>query len=162
MARTEMDDDRVIIERRSGGSTMTALLAGMAIGAGLALLFAPASGEETRQLIRRKARRARRLAGDYGRDLRDRAEDLRDRASVLVDDTRARGRDLVDGAREKFEDTISESRRAIRDKRRELSRAVEEGRVAARDARHELEQRLADAQRKSHDGVVPERDVTAD
>ena len=68
----------------------------------------------------------------------------------------------VDGVRDRFEDKVGETRRTIRDKRRELSRAVEEGRAAARDARHELERRLADAQRKPHDGAVPEPDATAE
>jgi gas vesicle protein len=151
MARTHLDDDRVIIERHSG-STMGALLAGIAIGAGIALLFAPQSGADTRQLVRRRAKRARRLAADY-------ATDMRDRASDLVADTRERGRDLVDGARERIEDTIDDTRRTLRDKRRELSRAVEEGRVAARDAKSELERRLADAQRRGHAHPDPDGDA---
>ncbi len=151
MARTDTDDDRVIIERHSG-STVGALLAGMAIGAGLALLFAPQSGTETRQLIRRRAKRARRVAADY-------ATDLRDRASDMVAETRERGRDLVDGARERLEDTVDETRRTLRDKRRELSRAVEEGRAAARDAKSELERRLADAQRRGHEHTSPDGDA---
>ena len=48
------------------------LLLGGLIGAGLALLFAPQSGEETRRLIRR---RTKRLAADA----RDRYDDLKDR-----------------------------------------------------------------------------------
>ena len=46
------------------------LLIGALVGAGIALLVAPSSGEETRRLI---ARRARRLAADA----RDRYEDAR-------------------------------------------------------------------------------------
>lgn len=161
MSRKEFEDDRVIIERHSG-SSMSALLAGMAIGAGLALLFAPQSGEETRQVLRRKARRARRLASNYSEDFKDRALDIRDTAGKLVGRTRERGRELVDDVKEKVEDTIDDTRRTIRDKRRELGRAVEEGRAAARDARHDLEQRLADAQRSASDGPVPGHDATAD
>lgn len=161
MARAEMDDDRVIIERRSD-STMGALLAGIAIGAGLALLFAPASGEETRQAIRRRAKRARRLAAGYATDLRDRAGDLKARASDVVADAKDRGRELVEDARERVEDTLDGTRRSLRDKRRELSRAVEEGRAAARDARSELERRLADAQRRVHEGPAPDGDAEAE
>jgi gas vesicle protein len=99
MARSYDDDDRVVIERRSG-STLLALLAGMAIGAGMALLFAPQSGDEARQILRRKARRVRRVASEYANDLRDRTTDLRDRASHLVDEATARGRELVDDVRD--------------------------------------------------------------
>jgi gas vesicle protein len=37
------------------GNTVIALLAGAAIGAGIGMLFAPASGEETRERIKKKA-----------------------------------------------------------------------------------------------------------
>lgn len=37
-------------------SFLTGLLVGAAVGAGIALLFAPASGDDTRRLIRRRAR----------------------------------------------------------------------------------------------------------
>lgn len=161
MSRKEYEDDRVIIERRSG-SSVSALLAGIAIGAGLALLFAPQSGEETRQVLRRKARRARRLASHYTEDMKERAYDIRDTAGKLVGRTRERGRELVEDVREKVEDTIDDTRRTIREKRRDLGRAVEEGRAAARDARHDLERRLADAQRTASDGPAAERDASAD
>jgi len=44
----------------SGGGFVTGLLLGAAVGAGLALLFAPASGEETRRILRRRTRALRR------------------------------------------------------------------------------------------------------
>ena len=60
MARhEEYDDDRVVIVERDGGSSsMGTFLLGLAIGAGAALLFAPASGEETRARLQEEARRA--------------------------------------------------------------------------------------------------------
>ena len=155
MARKDLDDDRVIIERRSG-SSITALLTGIAIGAGLALIFAPQSGEETRHVLRRKARRARRLAGNYSDDLKDRAYNIRERAGRLVGETRERGRDIVEGARDKIEDTIDDPRRTIRDKRRAPGRAVEEGRAAARDARPHTARRPAVAPRTTNTGAAPD------
>ena len=47
-------------------------LVGALVGAGVALLFAPRSGEETRQAV---ARRAKHLA----RDARDRYDDVKDK-----------------------------------------------------------------------------------
>ncbi|MEO6443839.1 MAG: YtxH domain-containing protein [Gemmatimonadaceae bacterium] len=160
MGRFNKDDDRVIIERATG-STVGMLMAGLAIGAGLALLLAPQSGDETRQIIRRKARKARRVAGGYADDLRDRASEVRDRAGRLVDTTKARGRDMVEHTRDAVDDRIDDTRRAISEKRRELSRAVEEGRAAARDAKEALESRLADAQVSQDDGASPDSGATA-
>lgn len=43
----------------NGGSMVTAFLAGLGIGAVVALLFAPRSGQETRDLLAQKAERAK-------------------------------------------------------------------------------------------------------
>ena len=51
------------------------LLIGVAIGAAVALLYAPKSGEEARGLIGDKASDLRDSASDWGHDLSDRAGD---------------------------------------------------------------------------------------
>ena len=48
------------------------LLIGAGIGAGIALLYAPVSGQETRKLIRRKAEDARDTIVETGGQVRDR------------------------------------------------------------------------------------------
>ena len=51
----DYDDERVVIvEREGNGSGLGALLLGLAIGAGAALLLAPESGEAMRARIRRE------------------------------------------------------------------------------------------------------------
>ena len=56
-----------------GARTFAAgLMIGSLIGAGVALLFAPQSGEDTRRLIRRKAKR-------LATDVRVRYDDVKDR-----------------------------------------------------------------------------------
>ena len=58
MSRNEpLDDDPYVVIEKKGGS-IAPFLVGLAVGAGLALLFAPQSGAETRRYIRRRARRA--------------------------------------------------------------------------------------------------------
>ena len=71
MARyDEYDDDRVVvIERGNGTNGMGTFLLGLAIGAGAALLFAPASGAETRKRLQDEARRA-------GRKMKDMTDEL--------------------------------------------------------------------------------------
>ena len=65
-------EDRMDREGGNGGLRTfgAGLLIGALVGAGIALLVAPSSGEETRRLI---SRRARRLAADA----RDRYDDAR-------------------------------------------------------------------------------------
>jgi gas vesicle protein len=61
-----------------GGTVMLAFLVGALTGAALALLFAPASGEETREYLGQKAREGRaraREAMDQGREAYQRQRD---------------------------------------------------------------------------------------
>ncbi len=67
-------------------------VAGLGVGAGLALLFAPQAGRETRQMLARTAERSR----DY---LSERAEDLKERGRELYD----RGRDVAEDAADLLE-----------------------------------------------------------
>lgn len=56
---------------RQTGAAAAGLFFGLALGAGLALLFAPRAGEETRELIGDRARLLRGRAGERFDDLRD-------------------------------------------------------------------------------------------
>jgi hypothetical protein len=56
------DDARQVVYVERGASSVKALLLGALIGAGLALLYAPQSGEETRRGLRRRMRKVRALA----------------------------------------------------------------------------------------------------
>ena len=75
--------------RESGSDVLMAFLIGGVTGAAMALLFAPRSGEETRELISDAAREGARRA----RDAADRGRELGERAVE-------RGRRLVDEASE--------------------------------------------------------------
>lgn len=62
------------------------LVLGALIGAGMALLFAPQSGEDTRRLLRRRAKRLARDAREGYDDLKDKARELRERARDAISD----------------------------------------------------------------------------
>ena len=55
---------------------VTFFVAGVGIGAAVALLFAPQSGEETRKQIAEKAHEGKDYVASKGRELRKQAEDL--------------------------------------------------------------------------------------
>lgn len=71
-------------EHDGGGSVLLAFLAGAVTGAAVALLFAPAAGDETRQFLADKARESRERALQAAREGRERAvEAVREGRDVL-------------------------------------------------------------------------------
>lgn len=68
----------------NGSSKLVFFLAGMGIGAILALLFAPKSGEETRGFITGKAVVGKDYVAAKGRELRKQAEELVEKSRDLV------------------------------------------------------------------------------
>ncbi len=82
-------------DTQQSGTVLLAFMVGALTGAAGALLFAPASGEETREYLGQKAREGRsraREAVDQGRDLYDRQ---RETVTSAVD----RGREAFQQAR---------------------------------------------------------------
>lgn len=73
-------------EHDTGRGFAAGLLLGALIGAGVALLFAPQSGEDTRRLLRRRARRLASDARDRYDDLKDKVRKARKEAAELISD----------------------------------------------------------------------------
>jgi gas vesicle protein len=124
MRHHDLEEPYIVIERHSGG--VGNLLLGVLIGAGVALLFAPRSGEETRTEIKRRARRAR-----------DTVEGVAHGVTDQVADT-------FESARTRVEEQIESARAALEFKKQQVARAMEAGREAAHQARGDLERRLAE------------------
>ena len=74
----------IVIERDKGGSAVGAFVLGALVGAGIALLFAPQSGEETQEAIKAKARKLRRQAEDRVRAAQRELESRLDAARESV------------------------------------------------------------------------------
>ena len=75
-------------------------VAGAAVGASIALLYAPHSGRDTRRLIGRKTRQGREAFLETGRDLADKGRELYEKGLRVADDAAdliERGRKLVEG-----------------------------------------------------------------
>ena len=73
-------------------------LAGVSVGAGIALLYAPKTGRDTRRLIGKTARHSREAMADVSRDLIDKGRELYDKGRKVADDAAElleRGRRLV-------------------------------------------------------------------
>jgi gas vesicle protein len=124
MRHHDHDEPYIVIEKHSGG--VGNLLLGVLIGAGVALLFAPRSGEETRTEISRRARRA-------GSKVKGVAHEVTDQVV-----------DTFEGAKARVEEQIETARAAIETKKAQVARAMDAGREAAQQARGDLERRLAE------------------
>jgi len=125
MVRRHTEQPVIVIEKSNGG--VGAFIAGATVGAVLALLFAPQSGEETRADVRRRARLLREAAEDRLDDLQEAVEAGYARTKASVEASLAKARTSIDERRAEARDT------------------VHAGREAVRTARDELERRLADA-----------------
>jgi len=78
------------------GSKLSFLLAGIGIGAAVALLFAPRSGEETRKLIGMKAGEGRDYIAGKTRELRRHADDYVDKGRKKVEKIADAGRTFAE------------------------------------------------------------------
>lgn len=91
------------------GSKVTYFLVGLGVGALIGVLFAPKSGDETREFLSKKADEGRDFAQRKARELRERADDLIERSK----DAATRGKDsisaAVEGAREAYRREASKS-----------------------------------------------------
>jgi gas vesicle protein len=78
---------------------------GLGIGVGVGLLFAPKSGEETRDILLTKA--------DEGKEyLKKQASELRESANDIVD----KGRDVISRQKDTLNDAIEAGKQAYREK----------------------------------------------
>lgn len=76
------------------GSKISYFLVGLGVGTLLGILFAPKSGEETREYLASKADEGREFAQRKARELRERADDLLEKGKEGV----ARQRDHLSAA----------------------------------------------------------------
>jgi len=106
-----MDDER----SGSASGVVLSFVIGALAGAAVAILFAPRSGKETRELLGEKLREST----ERGRELKDQVA--------------AKGRDLVEGAGE----YVERQREALKESRARLAAAVEAGREAYRAEKKE-------------------------
>jgi len=100
-------------ERSSPAGFVTGVFLGLLAGTILAMVAAPQSGEETRDLLRAKAREAVERT-------RDTAGDVSETVGGTANDLVERGRRIVERARARVDASIAEGTDAAENHRREL------------------------------------------
>ena len=84
------------------GSKVTYFLVGLGVGALVGVLFAPKSGEETRDYLSKRADEGRDFAQRKARELRERADDLIERGKEVATRQKESLTAAVEGAREAY------------------------------------------------------------
>jgi gas vesicle protein len=130
MTRRYEDQPVVVVEK--GGNGLGAFLTGAVIGALAALLFTPRTGEETREEIRRRARRLREAAEDRLDDLQEVVESGYERTKASVEAGLQRARHSLDERRDEARDTVQAGKAAVRTARDELERRLADDRAERR------------------------------
>ena len=84
------------------GSKVTYFLVGLGVGALVGILFAPKSGEETRDYLAKKADEGKDYAQKKARELRERADELIERGKDVATRQKDSITAAVEGAREAY------------------------------------------------------------
>ncbi|HEY7818176.1 MAG TPA: YtxH domain-containing protein [Vicinamibacteria bacterium] len=125
-------DNAVVVVEREGSASAIWFLVGGAVGAALALLFAPHSGDHTRRLVGRRLNKLRDAADQAYTDLKQ---------AIARDD----GATPLEASDEDEPESAEEAQRDQEDAAPEAP-----PRRGAAAARRELEQRLAEARARRH------------
>lgn len=86
-------------------------LLGLTVGALVGVLYAPQSGEETRDLLSRKADEGRDLVSRKASDLREQAGSFREQATNIAD----RGKQTVTRQLDQFQAAVEAGKQAYRE-----------------------------------------------
>jgi gas vesicle protein len=101
------------MSEENGGSKVAVFLAGLGIGAVVALLFAPRSGRETRDMIAQKA--------EEGRDfVKVKAEEVRKQAEGAVE----KGKDLVSKQKELLSAALEAGKQAYQEEKSKVKQGA--------------------------------------
>ena len=94
---------------------LSSFLLGLGVGVGIGMLFAPKSGQETRDLIKNKAGEGgefiKNKAGESTEYLKQRGTDMKQTASEWVD----KGRDVIGRQKDTIADAVEAGKQAYRE-----------------------------------------------
>ena|ERR1700737_4991652 len=104
----------------SGIGFLTGLAIGALVGAAVAIVFAPQSGEETRDFLRGKAQEAKGKALDLASDIKDMAANVAGDLRAQAEDLSTKGRSHIEKLRQQMTEAVDAGKRAAKHKVDEL------------------------------------------
>lgn len=111
-------------ERKNAMTGAILLVSGAAIGAGIALLLAPTSGEKTRKEIADYSRKTRRRAEDLASDLSRSVSGMVDRIGESTQEILEKGRGLTEDRRKALLSVIDGGVARLEEERKKLARLI--------------------------------------
>lgn len=84
------------------GSFLAGVIFGAAVGAGLALLYAPTTGREARKILKKKAEEAKKKVKEARDELLEGIEELKEKAQEEANELQRRTRKAVRGVAKEF------------------------------------------------------------
>jgi gas vesicle protein len=122
---------------QESGTSLLSFLAGTVIGAGIALLYTPKTGKETRDFL-----------SDYGQELKEKTANFPGSAYDSADNLVDRGRDLIDRGKdfigrgkdfiEQGTGMVATGKEYLDEKKQILSEAIEAGKDAMQKEKEDL------------------------
>lgn len=97
------------MSENNSASNLGFFLAGLGIGAVLALLFAPQSGKDTRELIAKKATESRDFVSSKGKEFRQQAEEMVEKGKDRLTKEKERVSAAVEAGRQAYRDEKSKA-----------------------------------------------------
>lgn len=107
---------------QQGGGFASGLIIGALAGAALALVLTPRAGNETRELLKQKAKEASDLVTENTGDLRGKVGSIATDLQASASDLYTKGRKLVEDARANVDTAVTEGKSAAEGTRNELER----------------------------------------
>jgi len=92
---------------RNGGGGLLWFLAGLGIGAAVGILYAPQSGNETREILMAKAEEGREYVRKRARDARDQAGEWAQRGKEAINTQKEQIRSAVEAGRQAYREKTS-------------------------------------------------------
>jgi len=114
----------------SAGIAVISFLAGTVIGAGIALLVAPRTGEETREILK-----------GYGYDLKEKGSKIPGNIKNSAEHAIDRGKDMIEQGRQLINrgtEMVSHGKEYLDEKKQTLSAAIEAGKEAMSQEKEKL------------------------
>jgi gas vesicle protein len=113
------------------GSTLLALITGAAIGAGVGVLYAPGSGEETRKKIKKDAEKAQK---DLNKKYKETSSNLTEKAKKARTDFETRLEETLSSASYKADDILSALESKLEELKKQNAKLQKEARNGSSEA----------------------------